>query len=137
MGSAKTYVVSDEEQERRVVGYHALTVATVRHVDAIEAVTERMPRHPIPAVLLARLAVDRSVQGRGIGAFLLADALTRAIAVSETAGIRLVLVHALNENASAFYKRFGFKVSPTDPMNLQLLIKDVRKSLDESAEAKK
>ena len=120
-----------------MVGYHALTVATVGHLDAVGDATERMPRHPIPAVLIARLAVDRSVQARGIGAHLLGDAFVLAISVSETAGIRLVLVHALNDKASGFYKRFGFKESPTDPMNLQLLIKDARKSLNESAEERK
>ena len=89
-----------------------------------------MPRHPIPAVLLARLAVDLDFQGRGVGALLLGDALKRALSVAETAGIRLLLVHALNESARGFYERFGFEPSPTDPMNLQLLIKDIRESLD-------
>ena len=92
-----------------------------------------MPRHPIPTMLLARLAVDKTVQGKGIGAFLLKDAMSRALSVAEQAGMRLLLVHALNDEARAFYERFGFEPSPTDAMNLQLLVKDIRLALDNSA----
>ncbi len=92
-----------------------------------------MPRHQIPAVLVARLAVDNSVKGRGIGAFLVQDAMARALAVCEEAGIRILLVHALDEIARDFYLHFGFEPSPTDAMNLQLLIKDIRSSLDAAA----
>lgn len=84
-------------------------------------------------MLLARLAVDETVQGKGIGAFLLRDAMTRAVSVAEQAGIRLLLVHAVNDEARAFYEHFDFEVSPTDPMNLQLLIKDIRLALDSGA----
>lgn len=128
-GSARTYVVTDGDPAR-VVGYHALTVASIVREKATKRIRKGMPRHPIPAVLLARLAVDLDFQGRGVGALLLGDALKRALSVAETAGIRLLLVHALNESARGFYERFGFEPSPTDPMNLQLLIKDIRESLD-------
>lgn len=130
-GSARTYVVVDAEQDR-VVGYHALSVASIEHSDATERVRKGMPRHPVPAMLLARLAVDRAVQGKGIGAFLLKDAMSRALAVAEQAGMRLMLVHAVNEDAQAFYEHFGFEASPTDSRNLQLLVKDMRRALDES-----
>ena len=132
-GSAQTFVVTDASQGARVVGYHALAVASIARADATESAEKGMPRHPIPAVLLARLAVDRSVQGRGIGAFLLRDAMARAIAVSEEAGVRLMLVHAIDDTARAFYVRFGFEASPTDPLNLQMLIKDMRVSLTAAA----
>lgn len=89
-----------------------------------------MPKHPIPAMLLGRLAVDKAVQGRGIGAFLLRDAMSRALSVADQAGMRLLLVHALNNEARAFYEHFGFEASPTDAMNLQLLVKDIRLALD-------
>jgi len=130
-GSARTYVVTDAEQDR-VVGYHALSVASIEHGEATERVRKGMPRHPIPAMLLARLAVDRTVQGTGIGAFLLKDAISRTLAVAEQAGMRLMLVHAVNEDAQAFYEHFGFEASPTDSRNLQLLVKDMRRALDES-----
>lgn len=128
-GSARTYVVVDAEQDR-VVGYHALSLASIEHADATKRGRKGMPRHPIPAMLLARLAVDKSVQGRGIGAFLLRDATSRALSVAEQAGMRLLLVHALNDEARAFYEHFGFEPSPSDAMNLQLLVKDIMLALD-------
>jgi GNAT superfamily N-acetyltransferase len=128
-GSARTYVVIDGEQER-IVGYHALSLASIEHEDATDRARGGMPKHPIPAMLLARLAVDKSVQGKGIGAFLLRDAMSRALSVAEQAGMRLLLGHAMNEEARAFYEHFGFGPSPTDAMNLQLLIKDIRRALD-------
>jgi GNAT superfamily N-acetyltransferase len=130
-GSARTFVVTDTQQDR-VVGYHALAVASIGHAEAIRRARKGMPRNPIPAMLLARLAVDRSVQGEGIGAFLLQDAMRRAVAVAEQAGMRLLLVHAINDEARSFYRHFGFEPSPTDPMNLQLLIKEIRLALDGS-----
>lgn len=128
-GSARTYVVTDSEQGR-VIGYHALSVASIEHMETTDRARKGMPKHPIPALLLARLAVDKSVQRRGIGAFLLHDAMSRAVSVAEQAGVRLMLVHALNDDARAFYEHFGFEPSPSDEMNLQLLIKDIRATLD-------
>jgi GNAT superfamily N-acetyltransferase len=132
-GSAKTYVVVDEEQEGRVVGYHALTGASVENKDATERAAKGMGQYQISAVLLSRLAVDKSVQKKGLGALLLQDAMRRAVSVSEEVGIRLLLAHALNEKAAAFYARFGFEESPTDPMNVQLIIKDIKASLAAAA----
>ncbi len=128
-GSARTYVVIDSEQDR-VVGYHALSVASIEHREATNRARKGMPRNPIPAMLLARLAVDKTVQGKGVGAFLLKDAMSRALSVAEQAGIRLLLVHAVNDEARSFYEHFDFEASPSDPMNLQLLIKDIRLALD-------
>jgi GNAT superfamily N-acetyltransferase len=128
-GSARTYMVVDSEQDR-VVGYHALSLASIEHADATERGRRGMPQDPIPAMLLARLAVDKAVEGRGIGSFLLRDAMGRALSVAEQAGVRLMLVHALNDEARSFYEHFGFEPSPTDPMNLQLLVKDIRLALD-------
>lgn len=130
-GSARTYVATSGDSNR-VVGYHALTVASIEREDASPRARQGMPRQPIPAVLLARLAVDLDFQRSGVGAFLLADALRRALSVAETAGIRLLLVHALDESAHGFNKHFGFESSTTDPLNLQLLVKDIRESLDQA-----
>jgi GNAT superfamily N-acetyltransferase len=126
-GSARVYVVHDREQNR-VVGYHALCAASISPRDASPRARRGMPRHPIPAVLLARLAVDRSVQDRGLGAFLLRDAMARTLAAAAELGIRVMLVHALDESARSFYLRHGFEPSPTDSMNLQLLVKDIEAS---------
>lgn len=128
-GSARTYIVVDAGQDR-VVGYHALSLASIEHAAATERGRKGMPKHPIPAMLLARLAVDKAAQGKGIGAFLLRDAMSRALSVAEQAGMRLLLVHALNDEARAFYEHFGFEPSPSDAMNLQLLVKDIRLALD-------
>ena len=129
-GSAKTFVTTDSAQGERVVGYHALTVASVEHAHAVDRATKGMPKHPIPCVLLAQLAVDRSVQGQGLGAWLLRDATIRTLAAAEEVGIRAVLVHAIDESAVGFYRRHGFEPSPTDPHNLQLLIEDIRRSAE-------
>jgi len=128
-GSARTYVVEDARQGR-VVGYHALTVASVTHERATPRARRGMPRHPIPVVLLARLAVDASVQGRGIGAFLLRDAMTRTAAAAGRIGIRALLVHALHEEARAFYLRHGLEPSPTDDLHLMILVKDIRAAVE-------
>ena len=128
-GSARTYVVTDAEQER-VVGYYALTAAELEREAATARVIKGMPRYPIPVVLLARLAVDLSVARRGIGAWLLRDALVRTLGASETIGVRALLVHALDEDARAFYQRQGLEPSPTDPLHLMILIKDIAAALD-------
>jgi len=129
-GSARTYVLDDSEQGL-VVGYHALCAGSVSRRDASARARRGMPRHPIPAILLARLAVDKSVQGHGLGAFLLRDSMARSLAAAEQLGIRVMLVHALDEGARSFYLHHGFEPSPTDPMNLQLLVKDIQASLAE------
>lgn len=127
-GSARTYVVVDEQQER-VVGYHALTVGSIEHAQATGRVAKGMPRHPIPVVVLARLAVDRSVQGHGLGAFLLQDAMARTVSGASRFGIRALLVHALHDEARAFYLRYGLRPSPTDDLHLMVLVKDIRAAL--------
>ena len=91
-----------------------------------------MPRHPIPAILLARLAVDTSVQGRGVGAWLLRDAMLRTLSAAEEVGIRVLLVHAIDDTAASFYTRHGFEASPTDPLNLQRPIKDIRLAVEQA-----
>ncbi len=85
--------------------------------------------HPVPVIILARLAVDRSEKGKGLGAGLIKDALLRTVQAADIVGCRAVMVHAKDEAAKAFYQRFGFGPSPTDPFRLFLLLKDVRASL--------
>ena len=92
-----------------------------------------MPRYPVPVVLLARLAVDASVGRRGLGAWLLSDAMTRTLAASETIGVRAMLVHAIDNDAREFYIRNGLEPSPTDPLHLMILIKDIAAALDAAA----
>lgn len=121
------YVVPIEE---RVVGYYALSAASVEQDDAPTRVRKGLARHPIPVILLARLAVDQSEQGRGLGAALLKDALQRAGSAAGEIGARAVLVHAKDEEAKAFYEHFDFEPSPSDPLHLFLLMKDLLASLN-------
>jgi GNAT superfamily N-acetyltransferase len=84
-----------------------------------------LARRPIPIMLLARLAVDRRWHGQGVGKALLRDAVERTLHASEIAGIRAIAVHAKDDDARAFYQRFDFIPSPTDPMHLFVLLKDI------------
>ena len=133
VGAARTYVVVDAQQER-VVGYHALTAAQLEREAATARAIKGMPQYPIPVVLLARLAVDVSVARRGLGAWLLRDAMLRTLAASETIGVRAMLVHAIDEDARALYLRHGLEPSPTDPLHLMMLIKDIAKAVQVASE---
>lgn len=132
IGSARTYVIVDAQQQR-VVGYHALTAAALERSAATARVIRGMPQYPLPVVLLARLAVDLSVAGCGLGASLLRDAMMRTVAASGTVGVRAMLVHAVDEQARSFYLRYGLEPSPTDPLHLMILIKDIAVALDAAA----
>lgn len=121
--SSQTYVaLSDGE----VLGFYTFVAGEVQHADAPERVVKGMPRHPIPLLVLARLAVHSKAQGRGIGAGLLLDALGRTLQVADVIGIRALAVHAKDDVAAAFYRHFGFEPSPTDPRHLFMLMKDIR-----------
>jgi GNAT superfamily N-acetyltransferase len=123
-GSAQTYVVC--RGVGRVVGYYSLCVGAVEHAEAPERIVKGLAKHPIPVMLLARLAIDRSEQGRGLGKALLKDALLRTVQAAEIAGIRALLVHAKDDEARAWYAAFEFEPSPTDAYHLFLLMKDLR-----------
>lgn len=116
-GASRTFVVTD--QEGRVFGYYAMAAGAVSHHVATRAVRRNMP-DPVPVMVLARRAVDGRAQGIKLGAALLQDAVHRAVTVSQTAGVRALLVHALNERARQFYLHYGFQESPYHPMTLML-----------------
>lgn len=113
----------------RVVGYYGLCTSVIEHEDAIAKVGRGMPRHPIPALLISRFAVDVSQQGHGLGRQLLRDALVRVVKVADDVGVRALHVHAKNPQARAFYASVGFTPSPVDDAHLQLPIKTIRASL--------
>jgi predicted N-acetyltransferase YhbS len=125
-GSAKTFVVSDDD---RVTGYFSLTVGQVDTFDAPERFRNGMGQYPLPVVILARLAVSRGDQGRGIGFGLLQDAIRRTFLIAEQAGIRAMLTHPIDDEAAKFYTRFGFIQSPLREQQLLLLLKDARRWL--------
>lgn len=105
-----------------VVGYYGLSTGQLRHRNAIGRMKRNMP-DPIPAVLLGRLAVHRSWQGRGIGADLLAHAVEKSTQVSEITGARLLVVHALHDAARAFYEHHGFTPLPGEADTLAFDLK--------------
>ena len=123
-GSAKTFVVAEGA---RVAGYFSLTVGQVDTQDAPERIRKGMGQYPVPVVILARLAVSRQDQGRGMGFGLLQDAIRRTMLIAEQAGIRAMLTHPIDEEAAKFYTRFGFIASPLREQQLLLLLKDARR----------
>lgn len=124
-GGSRTYVVC---AGGRVVGYYALATGGVAQEAATGRVRRNMP-DPIPVMVLARLAVDRAYQDRGLGAGLLRDAILRILQASELGGIRAILVHAISAEAKRFYERHGFVESPADPMTLMVTVADAKRAL--------
>jgi GNAT superfamily N-acetyltransferase len=124
-GASRTYVVCEGA---RVLAYYSLSTGSVEHRQAPGRVRRNMP-DPIPVMILGRLAVDVSVQGQGIGRGLLKDAILRTLNAAAIAGIRAILVHALDETAAAFYQKHGFLDSPIDSLTLMLPLEHARKGL--------
>lgn len=121
--ASQTYLAVDVGQ---IIGYHTLAVGEVAYDGASERLKKGLARHPIPVMILARLAVSRDWQRRGVGPALLRDALLRTLQAADIAGIRAFVVHAKDEEARAFYEHFDFAPSPTDPMHFFVLLKDIR-----------
>lgn len=122
-GASRTFVVAD--QAGRVYGYYAMAAGAVSHQIATGGVRRNMP-DPIPVMVLARLAVDLPAQGIKLGGALLRDAVHRAVNVSQSTGVRALLVHALHERAKLFYEYYGFQASPADPMVLMLRLSNAK-----------
>jgi len=125
--SAQTYVCCHGPE---VVGFYSLAVGSVVPEDAPRRVTKGLARHPVPVMILARLAVDKDHQHQGLGRALLKDALLRTDQAAEIAGIRCLLVHAKDETARRWYESWEFEPSPTDPWHLFLLLKDLKGLLE-------
>jgi GNAT superfamily N-acetyltransferase len=128
--SARTYVLT---LLGNVAGYYSLTAGSVAKEEAPARIAKGLAKHPIGVVLLARLAVDRSFHRMGFGKILLGHALRRALVAAEAVGVRAILVHALDQEAAAFYEKFLFERSPLNPMQLMLLLKDLRATFDSVA----
>ena len=126
-GGARTYVLT---RAARVIGYYSLAPASVLPEDAPARVIKGQGRYPVPVILMARFAVNSDEQGKGLGKALFRDSLRRALAGSEAIGGRAFLVHAKDEEVRAFYLNFGMEESPTNPLHLFFLFKDIRQSLE-------
>jgi GNAT superfamily N-acetyltransferase len=128
--SARVFVVTLEDGET-VVGYYAIAAAQVAPEEATRRALKGQPRgRPVPAILLARLAVDQGHQGAGLGRSLLQDVLLRCVEAADVIGARVLLVHAKHGAAKEWYLQFGFEESPSDPLHLVMLLKDVRAFLE-------
>ncbi len=125
-GGAQTYVAAIEG---KVVAYYSLSTGSVQFGEAPERVHKGLARHPIPVILLARLAVDGSWRRKGLGAALLLDALRRVAAAAGIIGVRAVLAHAKDEEARRFYEHFDFDASPVEPLHMFLLVKEITRLL--------
>ena len=123
-GAARVYVVS---RAGRVVAYVALAAGGIARKEAGRS--GRSSPNPVPVVIIARLAVDRREQGRGLGGSLLRSALARIATAGEMIGARAVLVHAIHDEARAFYEHFDFRPTPGDDHTLLLMMAEVRKTI--------
>ena len=129
-GASRTYVVCEG---RRVVGYYALASGAITVNGAPGRFRRNMP-DPIPVAVLARLAVHRDWQGRGLGRALFRDAARRVAGAADVIGIRGIVVHAISDQARNFYLALGFDASPSEPMTLMVTLADVRAALAEQEE---
>lgn len=121
--SAQSYVCCLGDD---VVAFYSLTVGSVAPQNAPVRAMKGQARHPVPVMLLARLAVDQAHQRQGLGQALLKDALLRTAQAADIAGIRCLLVHAKDDAARSWYENWEFEPSPTDPYHLFLLLKDLK-----------
>lgn len=130
-GASVTYIL---ERGSQVVGFYTLAPHVIEPDEAAQRLKAGLPRlRPIPVFLLARLGLDHTEHGTGLGAALLRDALGRCAAAADEIGGRAVVVHAKDDTAASFYQRFGFTPLPHNPHHLYLLIKDLRASIRTAA----
>jgi GNAT superfamily N-acetyltransferase len=123
-GSARTFIVAAGTE---VLAYYSLVVGKVEPLEASERIRKGMGQYPIPVMILARLAVSRAAQGQGIGAGMLQDGIRRTLNVAEQVGIRALLTHPIDADATRFYQRFGFEASPLGRDQMLLLLKDAKR----------
>jgi GNAT superfamily N-acetyltransferase len=124
-GAWRTYVVCDDE---RVIAYYALASGAVELENATGRVRRNMP-DPVPVVVLGRLAIERSYQGRGLGRALMKDASKRVLHAADVIGIRAIVVHAISPDAQSFYAAVGFETSRLQPMTLMATLADLQAAL--------
>jgi GNAT superfamily N-acetyltransferase len=125
-GASQTYLLLIDDE---LVGFYTLVAGQIEYTDAPERLKKGLARHPIPLMLLARMAIATKWQGKGLGSGLLKDAMLRTLTAADIAGIRAFAVHAKDDQARSFYEHFDFIPSPSDPYHLFLLLKDIRAEL--------
>lgn len=125
--SARTYVVCDADNPDRVVGYYAIAIAMERRIALPNAKLRQGMPDEVPLLLIGRLALHHAWQDLGLGSDLLSDALQRCLAASDIAGVRGIIVHAIDDEAARFYQRHGFLSSPLGERVLVMPIEVVRR----------
>jgi GNAT superfamily N-acetyltransferase len=126
-GISQTYVATIGTG---IVGFHTLVVGEITHSEAPERLAKGLPRFPIPIIILARLAVDASWKGKGLGGALVVDAMRRILNAADIAGVRAMVVHAKDDDARRFYEHLGFIPFPGKMLTLYRLLKDIRAMRD-------
>lgn len=127
---SRVFVASPPTELQRVIGYYCLSAGSLAEADLPESIRRQLPRYPVPVALLGRLAIDKSFQGQGFGAVLIADALQRIALASQVMAVYAVIVDALHESAAAFYRQLGFIPLPSQPLKLFLPMDTVTKLVD-------
>ncbi|HZU36224.1 MAG TPA: GNAT family N-acetyltransferase [Gemmataceae bacterium] len=122
--------------EKRVIGYYTVASSCVPFANLPPGAAKKLPKHPVPTVLLGRLAVDQTAQGQGLGAELLIDALKRCLDLSQPLGIYAIEVHAIDRTAKVFYQKFGFVPLEDNDVHLYLPLATVEKAFAEKLRKK-
>jgi GNAT superfamily N-acetyltransferase len=125
-GASRTFILTENQ---KVVGYYALASGAITVADSVGRFRRNMP-DPIPVAVLGRLAIDQSQQGRGLGRALFRDCALRVAHAADAIGIRGIVVHAISEQAKAFYLALGFDPSPSEPLTLMVTLADIRQLLN-------
>ena len=129
LGVARTFVAVGDPDPTWILGYYSLAVGSIDKANLPLTAVRRFPNFPMPIARLARLAVDGSQQGKGLGEYLLVDAMSRCVRVAEDVGIAALFVDAKHEKARSFYLRYEFESLPDQPLTLFLLLSKLRKLL--------
>jgi GNAT superfamily N-acetyltransferase len=122
---SRVFVATSAEQPNNIVGYYTLSTLSIELSQLPQALTRKLPRYPVPAALLGRLAVNQAAQGHGVGRMLLIDAIKRTLAVSDEIAIYAMVVDAIDERAQHFYEQFGFSLLSPDNQRLFLPLKSI------------
>ena len=134
-GLGRTYVAVIPEEDKKVYGYYTISSSSVKFENLPPS--KHLPRYPLPAILIGKLAIDKTAQKQGLGTALLFNALKRATTVAEEIGVFLIEIKAVNEKAKNMYVKIGFLEMSDEPLKLYLGIKKVRQLLIESEDKKK
>ena len=122
---SRVFVATTVEQPDSIVGYYTLSTLSIELSQLPQALARKLPRHPVPAALLGRLAVNQTAQGHGVGKILLVDAINRTLAVSDEIAIYAMVVNAIDERAQHFYEQFGFSLLSSGNQRLFLPLKSI------------